>query len=69
MVCVYIEWLIGCGPPRSTMAVYQWKIHKSSSCSAHKTKCLSWSDASEGTDLLGEQEHASVFQVLFIGCQ
>lgn len=35
-----LEWLIVCGPAAPTMAVYQQKVQKSSSCSIHDTRCL-----------------------------
>ena len=38
-----LEWLKDCSPASSTMAVYQWKIWESHSCSVHMTGCLRWS--------------------------
>lgn len=41
--------------------------HKSSRWySGHKATCLSWSNASEGTNLWGEPQRASLFRVLFL---
>lgn len=38
-----LEWLTDYGPASPTMAVYQWKVQESSSCSVHKAGCLGWS--------------------------
>lgn len=38
-----LEWLTGCDPASSTMAVYQRKVQESSSCSVHTVGFVSWS--------------------------
>ena len=56
-----LEWLTGCGPVNTTVAVCEWKVHKSSSCSMRLDVSLVFSvcwnpedvgfNASEGMDL------------------
>jgi hypothetical protein len=43
-----LECLIGCGPASPIAAVSQWKDPVSSSCSAHKARCLGWSSVYTG---------------------
>lgn len=53
-VCVYsLEWLVGCDPGITTMAVSQWKTQESGGCSIHKSAYQSQSDAGVPEDSYG----------------